>query len=146
MTAGIVAAPLDVAMAYFDRVDRGAPELMELFASDFRFYFPKFGLGTGVEEFVACMTGLLGRVESIKHHLDPSSFLVAGGKVIVEGISSGRMRSGEEWHGGVTAGGRFCNVFEIRRGLIERVYVYLDPDYVSEDGDRFLWKDRQSRW
>jgi len=39
-----------------------------------------------------------------------------------------------------------ANVFEIRRGLIERVAVYLDPDYVSEDTERFLWKDRKSQW
>ncbi|MGF6600297.1 hypothetical protein P3T23_005032 [Paraburkholderia sp. GAS448] len=37
-------------------------------------------------------------------------------------------------------------MFEIRRGLIERVAVYLDPDYVSEDTEPFLWKDRKSQW
>ncbi|NPT53214.1 nuclear transport factor 2 family protein [Paraburkholderia elongata] len=146
MTGSAILSPADVAVAYFDRLDRGAPELFELFADDFEFYFPKFGIGKGTEDFVACMTGLQGRLESITHYVDRSAVIVAGDKVVVEGLSSGRMKSGEEWHGGVTAGGRFCNVFEIRGGLIERVSVYLDPDYVSEDTERFLWKNRKSQW
>ncbi|MDB5975021.1 MAG: hypothetical protein JWR07_1781 [Nevskia sp.] len=146
MTNRTVLAPIDVAKAYFDRDDRGAPELFELFAEDFTFYFPKFGLGKGVREFVACMSGLLDRVESIKHDLGRTSFIAAGDKVIVEGISSGWMKTGKEWRGGATPGGRFCNVFEIRDSLIQRVHIYLDPDYVSEDVERFLWKGRESRW
>ena len=49
------------------------------------------------------------------------------------------------WAGGETPGGRFCNVFHFRDGKIDRIYVYLDPDYGGEDRDRFLWgSDR--RW
>ncbi|QBR01578.1 nuclear transport factor 2 family protein [Paraburkholderia pallida] len=146
MTGNVILAPVDVAIAYFDRLDRGAPDLLELFADGFEFYFPKFGIGKGRDDFVACLTGLQSQVERLTHYIDRTTVIEAGDKVVVEGISSGRLRSGKEWHGGMTAGGRFCNVFEIRGGLIERVSIYLDPDYVSEDTDRFLWKDRKSRW
>jgi hypothetical protein len=35
--------------------------------------------------------------------------------------------------------GRWCDVFEIRDFLIQRVFIYLDPDYAGTDTDRYPW-------
>ena len=60
-------------------------------------------------------------------------------------FSTGRM-SGTSWAGGVTPGGRFCNVFEFRDGRIARLHVYLVPDYVGEDEPRFRWGRTGREW
>ena len=38
-----------------------------------------------------------------------------------------------------SAAGRFCDVFEIRDWLIQRVFIYLDPDYAGRDTARYPW-------
>ena len=35
--------------------------------------------------------------------------------------------------------GRWCDVFEIRDGLIQRCFIYLDPDYAGRDTGRYPW-------
>lgn len=40
---------------------------------------------------------------------------------------------------GVTQAGRFCDVFEIRDGKIQRLYIYLDPDYAGADIQGYSW-------
>ena len=35
--------------------------------------------------------------------------------------------------------GRWCDVFEIRDFLIQRCFIYLDPDYAGKDVDRYPW-------
>jgi hypothetical protein len=30
-------------------------------------------------------------------------------------------------------------VFEVRDFLIQRCFIYLDPDYASQDTDRYPW-------
>ena len=37
------------------------------------------------------------------------------------------------------AAGRWCDVFEIRDFLIQRVFIYLDPDYAGKDTERYPW-------
>ena len=37
------------------------------------------------------------------------------------------------------AAGRWCDVFEIRDFLIQRCFIYLDPDYAGKDADRYPW-------
>jgi hypothetical protein len=50
-------------------------------------------------------------------------------------LINGSWRAGDpEW-----GAGRWCDVFEIRDFLIQRVFIYLDPDYAGEDTDRYPW-------
>jgi hypothetical protein len=71
-----------------------------------------------------------------------------GNLVVVEGTTEGESAGGKQWSGGITPGGRFCSVFAFgEHGLIERMFIYLDPDYLSEDKPRFLWNRGDSqRW
>jgi hypothetical protein len=40
--------------------------------------------------------------------------------------------------------GRWCDVFEIRDFLIQRVFIYLDPDYAGQDTARYPWLDGEA--
>ena len=44
-----------------------------------------------------------------------------------------------EWRAGVTHAGRWCDVFEVRDYLIQRCFIYLDPDYAGKDTERYPW-------
>ena len=50
-----------------------------------------------------------------------------------EGTSHGEHQDGP-WRAGVPewAAGRWCDVFEVRDWLIQRCFIYLDPDYAGE--------------
>ncbi len=39
--------------------------------------------------------------------------------------------------------GRFCNIFEIWDFKIQRLHIYLDPDYAGRDTDRYPWLARE---
>ena len=82
--------------------------------------------------------GFAGMLEFIRHDYDALTFIPAGDYVVVEGTSHGTI-SGKAWTGGVTSGGRFCNVFKFRGDRISSLHVYLDPDYTGEDIPRFRW-------
>ena len=45
------------------------------------------------------------------------------------------------WRAGVPewGAGRWCDVFEIRDWLIQRCFIYLDPDYAGKDTARYPW-------
>ncbi len=138
---------LDTAKKYFEDLDNG--QLLDtLFAPDFEFYFPKFGVGRGIEEFYECGAGLMGSMQGMVHHRDQFKYHVSDLTVIVEGTSHGTDKEGLNWDGGKTPGGRFCNVFDFTGdGRIKRMYIYLDPDYTSRDKDRFHWKRAEPhRW
>jgi hypothetical protein len=134
------------AKAYFEKVDNGALPL-ELFTRDFEFYFPKYGVGRGPEEFREFAAGLWDAGLKSQHHRDELRFIVSGQQVIVEGATTGSDAGGRTWDGGKTPGGRFCSVFDFTDdGLISRMFIYLDPDYTSLDADRFHWKRASVRW
>lgn len=134
------------AAAYFAAVDAGRmPE--ELFAPDFEFYFPKYGVGQGLAELQEFATGLWDAGLKVTHHRDQLTYIVCGDQVIVEGATFGHDKAGDAWDGGKTPGGRFCSVFDFNAaGLIQRMYVYMDPDYTAADKDRLLWSRRNPRW
>jgi hypothetical protein len=70
----------------------------------------------------------------------------SGGDVLVcEGTSHGEHRDGP-WRAGVPewGAGRWCDVFEIRDFLIQRVFIYLDPDYAGQDTERYPWLEGQA--
>jgi hypothetical protein len=69
------------------------------------------------------------------------AFVFSGSDVIVsEGTSHGEHRDGA-WRAGVPewGAGRWCDVFEIRDWLIQRCFIYLDPDYAGQDRARYPW-------
>lgn len=130
---------------YFIRGDAKRPDLLELFHPDFQLYFPKFGIGRGPEAFLQMVSGFAGELESIEHDFTHYNFIATGPTVVVEGTTRGMM-NGQSWAAGETPGGRFCNVFEFRDGLIARIHVYLDPDYLGEDEARFRWGREGRSW
>jgi hypothetical protein len=59
---------------------------------------------------------------------------------VVEGTTHGMLADGTEWHAGRgSLGGRFVDVFEIRDSKIQRLFIYLDPDYADADTARYAW-------
>lgn len=136
---------IETVKEYFRRGDAQDPELLKLFHKDLQFYFPKFGIGRGPESFLEMVGGFAGDIEAIEHDYSQFLFVARDPFVMVEGTTRGRMH-GKTWEAGKTPGGRFCNVFEFRDGLIVRCHVYLDPDYVSEDEARFRWGREGREW
>jgi hypothetical protein len=59
---------------------------------------------------------------------------------VVEGRSIGEHRDGP-WKAGDPdwGAGRWCDIFEVRDGLIQRCFIYLDPDYAGKDTERYPW-------
>ena len=62
----------------------------------------------------------------------------------VEGTSAGEYKDGP-WRAGVTHAGRWCDVFEVRDFLIQRCFIYLDPDYAGRDTQRYPWLSADGR-
>src|SRR5258706_9174193 len=143
-TSKIEDTNIALAKEYFIRGDARRPDLLALFHPDFQLYFPKFGIGRGPESFLKMVSGFTD-LESIEHDFSTYTFIGKGSHVVVEGTTRGRMK-GKSWAAGETPGGRFCNVFEFRDGLIARVHVYLDPDYLGEDDARFRWGREGRVW
>jgi hypothetical protein len=143
--SGSTTAPLvSRAKEYFQRIDAG-DFAAELFTPDFQFYFPKYGTGRGAAEFRKMAVGVRDakQLESIGHDIDNFLYVEQGNHVVVEGTTMGSTADGSWWKGGETAGGRFCSVFAFDAdGLIERMHIYLDPDYTGKDVAGFVWADR----
>ena len=55
----------------------------------------------------------------------------------VEGTSAGDTRKAVAR--GRRHAGRWCDVFEVRDFLIQRCFIYLDPDYAGLDTARYHW-------
>ncbi|MOA28014.1 hypothetical protein D3C78_1489270 [compost metagenome] len=78
-------------------------------------------------------------ISRVAHDYAYLNFIIQGDLVVVEGTSSGTTGNGKEWRAGVTHAGRWCDVFEIRDFKIQRLFIYLDPDYGDEDTARYPW-------
>jgi len=138
---------IEAVLEYFRAIDSDGFSA-QLFTEDFQFFFPKFGIGNGPAEFGELAAGLIPTFRRIVHHRDEFEITEAGNKVIVEGITEGEGADGRTWRGKQTPAGRFCSVFAFNgEGLIERMHIYLDPDYTGTHRAKFLWNrgDRQ-RW
>jgi hypothetical protein len=73
--------------------------------------------------------------------------IACGPRVIVEGTTFGHDKAGRSWDGGATSGGRFCSVFDFNDdGQVQRMYVYMNPDYVGADPQRHYWNRARPRW
>lgn len=127
-----------VALEYLKRLDQGRP-FLDLFADDAQIYFPKWGIANGRKECERLFADVGGILASIRHDYAYFNYVIQGEMVVIEGTSSGTTKSGRKWAAGVTHAGRFCDVFEIRNFKIQRLFIYLDPDYGDEDLERYPW-------
>jgi hypothetical protein len=135
-----------VALEYLKAFDRGGVtsnggSILELFASDAQVYFPKWGLANGIEEIGKLFSDVGKTIKSIAHDYAHFNWVFSGADVVVcEGTSHGEHHDGH-WRAGVPewGAGRWCDVFEIRDWQIQRVFVYLDPDYAGKDTSRYPW-------
>jgi len=127
-----------VALEYLKRLDHGG-DIFELFAEDAQLYFPKCPLAYGIEEIQETFKNVGGILSAITHDYAYLNFVHSADTVVVEGTSSGTTADGTPWRAGVTHGGRWCDVFEIRDGKIQRLFIYLDPDYAGADTARYPW-------
>lgn len=128
-----------LAQEYYRRLDANSGDVLDLFSDTAQLYFPKCGIVTGKAGFQEILGGLGSVLARLGHHSEAFHYIVSGNTVVVEGTTEGDLQNGTSWKGGETAGGRFCSVFETKDGLITRMHVYLDPDYGSQDKERFLW-------
>jgi len=127
-----------VALEYLKRLDQGK-NFFDLFDDDAQVYFPKWGLANGRAEIEQLFSNLASALKSIRHDYGYFNYIIQGDHVVVEGTSSGMTVDGTEWRAGVTHAGRWCDVFEIRDFKIQRLFIYLDPDYAGADTARYPW-------
>jgi hypothetical protein len=140
-----------VAIEYLKAFDRGGQTLdgrsiLDLFADDAQVYFPKWGVASGKEQIGKLFGDVGGTLKGIEHHYSEFNWIFSGSDVLVcEGTSHGEHQDGP-WRSGVPdwGAGRWCDVFEIRDFLIQRVFIYLDPDYAGKDTARYPWLDGEA--
>ena len=123
-------------LRYYEQIDQGQfPS--ELFTENFQFYSPKYGIGRGLQMFGEF--GASAGVKRIKHHRE-MLFIIDGNLAAVEGTTEGTTDGDVEWQGGRTSAGRFASVFSFNEaGLIERMHIYVDPDFAGSDKGGFRW-------
>lgn len=135
-----------VALEYLKAFDNGGvtstgDSILELFADDAQVYFPKWGLANGKEEIGQLFGDVGETIHAITHDYASFNWIFSGSDTLVaEGTSYGEHQDGP-WRAGVPewGAGRWCDVFEIRDFRIQRVFIYLDPDYAGKDADRYPW-------
>jgi ketosteroid isomerase-like protein len=135
-----------VVLEYLKAFDNGGvtstgDSVLDLFAGDAQVYFPKWGIANGTEEIGRLFTEVGATLKSIRHHYADFNWVFSGSDVlVVEGTSHGEHQDGP-WRAGVPewAAGRWCDVFEIRDWRIQRLFIYLDPDYAGKDTERYPW-------
>ena len=135
-----------IALEYLKAFDNGGVtssggSILDLFAPDAQVYFPKWGLARGREQIGKLFTDIGGTLRSIVHHYSEFNWISSGdGLLVCEGTSHGEHASGP-WQAGQPewGAGRWCDVFEIRDSLIQRCFIYLDPDYAAQDTARYPW-------
>jgi hypothetical protein len=135
-----------VALDYLKALDNGGTtssggSIFDLFAPDAQVYFPKWGVAKGRQQIEKLFSDVGGKLKSIAHHYENMNWIFSGGDTIVcEGTSQGVHADGP-WRAGDPdwGPGRFCDVFEVRGGLIQRCFIYLDPDYAGGDTERYPW-------
>jgi hypothetical protein len=135
-----------VALEYLKALDAGGvtpsgKSIFDLFSPHAEVYFPKWGVAHGRAQIETLFGDVGSKLKSITHHYDSLKWIFSGGDSIVcEGLSHGEHADGP-WRAGDPdwGAGRWCDVFEIRDGLIQRCFIYLDPDYAGKDTERYPW-------
>ena len=139
-----------VALEYLKAFDNGGvtstgDSILDLFADDAQVFFSKWGLANGKEAIGQCFTDVGGKLKAIRHDYASFNWIMTDTDTFAcEGTSYGEHEDGE-WRAGVTHAGRWCDVFEVRDFLIQRCFIYLDPDYAGADTDRYPWLSADGR-
>ena len=139
-----------VALEYLKAFDKAGvtsagASILDLFADDAQLFFPKWGVATGKDEIGRLFTDVGGTISAITHDYATFNWVMTGTDTFAcEGTSYGEHRDGG-WRAGMTHAGRWCDVFEVRDFLIQRCFVYLDPDYAGLDTDRYPWLSADGR-
>lgn len=138
-----------IAESYLKSLDAGGVSpttglgLFDHFSDDAEVYFPKWGVARGRDEIVQMFSDVGGTLRSITHHYEGFNWYMTGGdRFAVEGTSEGEHRDGP-WMADTPkwGAGRWCDCFEVEDGKITRLFIYLDPDYASQDTSRYPWID-----
>ena len=139
-----------VALEYLKAFDKGGVtstggSILDLFADDAQVFFPKWGLATGKEQIGRLFTDFGALIKSILHDYATFNWVMTGTDMFAcEGTSAGVHVDGP-WRAGVSHAGRWCDVFEVRDFLIQRCFIYLDPDYAGLDTSRYPWLGAEGR-
>ncbi len=112
-----------IASEYLKSLDYGR-DFFHLFAEDAEVFFPNWGVARGAAEYKRLFSDLGAIVEDFRHHHAYINWIIEDDMVVAEGSSEGKLKSGESW-----TDSKWCDVFEIRDGKIQRLYIYLDPEY-----------------
>ncbi len=116
--------------------------MLSLFAEDAYAFFPKHPYARSKQEIGELVGHIAPLWKSIQHTIALFNFFEQGDTVVVEGSSRGELQDdagGGTWTETEGFGGRFCNVFEVRDSKIQRLHIYLDPDYGGHDTARYPW-------
>lgn len=129
-------AKIQAIITYFEKVDAGDTSYVDLFTDDVKFFFPKFGTTQGKDSLIEFGQRISASLGSIWHDIPNFNFIASGETLVVEGQEGGTMKDGTVWPDKQVSQGRFCSVFEFSGSLINRMYIYVDPDFPSHDAKR----------
>ncbi|WP_114195728.1 nuclear transport factor 2 family protein [Edaphovirga cremea] len=121
---------------YYQKLASQDVSLLHLFSEDVVIFFPKFGVSYGKPSLTDLGMKLSNELAHLYHDPTRFSLISEGDAIVVEGLMHGVMRSGERWPKEGEDGRYFCTVFEFKGNLIQRMHVYLDPDFDHKDVDR----------
>src|SRR5262249_10892428 len=139
-----------VALEYLKAFDnRGVTStgasILDLFAEDAQVFFPKWGLATGKTQIAQLFNDFGGRSKNNLHHYATFNLVMKGTDTFaVEGTNAGGHPQGA-WPPRPSHAGGWCDVFEVRDWLIQRCFIYLDPDYAGLDTVRYPWLSANGR-
>ncbi|MEW7864557.1 nuclear transport factor 2 family protein [Aeromonas diversa] len=127
---------IQAVITYFKKIDAGDASYLDLFDDSVKFFFPKFGTTQGKNSLIMFGERIGSTLGSIWHDIANFNIIVSAQTVVVEGQEGGTMKDGTVWPDKNVSQGRFCSVFEFSGGLITRMYIYVDPDFPSNDVER----------
>lgn len=111
---------VDIVKKYFREVSaRNMDEVNTLFSPDIEVYFPQSGVLKGIDNLLKLNKSLAESIEQIEYDFNNFVYTISDNRIIVEGIESGTFTNNETF-----TDKRFCSVFEIKNGLIYRMFVY----------------------
>ena len=115
---------VDIVKKYFREVSaRNMDEVNTLFSPDIEVYFPQSGVLKGIDNLLKLNKSLAESIDQIEYDFNNFVYTISDNRIIVEGIESGTFTNNETFRNK-----RFCSVFEIKNGLIHRMYVYSNLD------------------
>lgn len=113
---------IDIIKKYFKNVStRNMDTVNSLFAPDIEVYFPQSGVLKGIDNLLKLNKSLIESIDKIDYDYNNFVYTISGNSIIVEGIESGTYVNNNSF-----MNKRFCSVFEIKNGLICRMYVYAN--------------------